>query len=187
MKQLTMTRDMPRLSLRAKALATVTALVAAVALPQICHVAGRAMGLGTGLGELLLPMHLPILLVGLLAGPAVGAVAGLLAPLISFGLSGMPLVSVLPFMCVELVAYGLCTGALRAVKLPVLLKVVVAQLAGRAVRCLAIFAAGGIGLTSLVPSSTWSALQRGWIGLAVQLVLIPVAVLIVEGLQKHER
>lgn len=186
MKQMTMIREMPRLSLRAKLLATVSALAAAVALPQICHVTGAALGVGTGIGEMLLPMHLPILLVGLLAGPTVGAVAGLLAPLVSFLLSGMPLVTALPFMCIELAVYGLCTGALRAVKLPVVLKVIAAQFMGRLARLFAILIAGAGGHTALSANSVWQAVKTGWIGLAIQLILIPVMALIVEKLQKNE-
>ena len=187
MKQLIMTREMPRLSLRAKILATVTALVAAVALPQICHVAGAALGVGTGIGEMLLPMHLPILLVGLLAGPTVGAVAGLLAPLVSFMLSGMPLVNALPFMCIELAVYGLCTGALRSVKLPTVLKVIAAQLVGRTVRFFAMMIAAAGGHTALSAVSVWQSVKTGWVGLAIQLILIPIVALIVEKAQNNEK
>ena len=65
--------DLPRLSLTVKAAATVLAIVAAVALPQLFHVIGAVSGQGTMLGVAFLPMHLPIIFVGLIAGPAVGA------------------------------------------------------------------------------------------------------------------
>lgn len=68
--------DLPRLSLTVKAAATVLAIVAAVALPQLFHVIGAVSGQGTMLGVAFLPMHLPIIFVGLIAGPAVGAIAG---------------------------------------------------------------------------------------------------------------
>ena len=74
-----------RLSMKVQAMAAAIAVVAAVALPQIIHVAGAALGVGSGLGEMLLPMHLPVLLVGFLAGPWAGLVSGFLAPLVSFG------------------------------------------------------------------------------------------------------
>ena len=82
--------DLPKLSLSTKAAATVLAIVAAVALPQLFHVIGAVSGQGTMLGVAFLPMHLPIIFVGLIAGPAVGAIAGAAAPLASFLLSGMP-------------------------------------------------------------------------------------------------
>lgn len=67
--------DLPRLSVSVKAAATVLAIVAAVALPQLFHVIGAVSGRGTALGVAFLPMHLPIIFVGLIAGPAVGAIA----------------------------------------------------------------------------------------------------------------
>ena len=63
--------DLPRLSVSVKAAATVLAIVAAVALPQLFHVIGAVSGRGTALGVAFLPMHLPIIFVGLIAGPAV--------------------------------------------------------------------------------------------------------------------
>jgi len=184
--KLSVTHVAPRLTVRAKMLALLIGIVAAVALPQICHVAGRAWNIGTGLGELLLPMHLPILAVGLLAGPAVGATAGLAAPAVSFLLSGMPLVTVLPFMCVELCFYGLCAGALRRVQLPIVAMVLVAQLAGRMARMLAILIGRALGGTALTAVSTWIAVKNGLPGLAIQWILIPVLVLLVEKAQKNE-
>ena len=77
------------------------------------------------LGVAFLPMHLPIIFVGLIAGPAVGAIAGAAAPLVSFLLSGMPMLAMLPLMMVELCAYGLVAGLLRGIKLPSLAKVVI--------------------------------------------------------------
>ena len=41
-------------------------------------------------GTVLLPMHLPVLLMGLLCGPQFGAAGGLLIPVISSLLTGMP-------------------------------------------------------------------------------------------------
>ena len=64
-----------KLSAKAQTIAAVTAVIAAVALPQLFHIMGAMSGLGTKLGEVFLPMHLPVILVGLLAGPYSGAAA----------------------------------------------------------------------------------------------------------------
>ena len=93
--------DLPKLSLGTKTAATLLAIVAAVVLPQLFHVIGAVSGQGTMLGVAFLPMHLPIIFVGLIAGPAVGAIAGAAAPLVSFLLSGMPMLAMLPLMNVE--------------------------------------------------------------------------------------
>ena len=185
MKTVFLRYESPRLSLRARSLALIFALVAAVALPQICHVAGDALGVSNGIGELLLPMHLPVLLVGLLAGPAVGAVVGFFAPVLSFLLSGMPVAAALPFMCIELTTYGLCAGLLGRARLPLPLRVLIAQVAGRVVRMLAILMASGAGKTALSAGSVWSALSKGWVGILLQLVLIPAFLMMVERLSTH--
>ena len=51
--------DLPKLSLTTKAAATLLAIAAAVALPQLFHVIGAVSGQGTALGVAFLPMHLP--------------------------------------------------------------------------------------------------------------------------------
>lgn len=172
--------ELPKLSLSTKAAATVLAIVAAVALPQLFHVIGAVSGQGTMLGVAFLPMHLPIIFVGLIAGPAVGAIAGAAAPLASFLLSGMPM---LALMMVELCAYGLVAGLLREVKLPSLAKVVIAQLAGRVVltaaTAIAVFAFG----SSKAVAATWTSdLAAGLPGLALQWALIPLAAYWTESL-----
>lgn len=156
--------DLPKLSLSTKAAATVLAIVAAVALPQLFHVIGAVSGQGTMLGVAFLPMHLPIIFVGLIAGPAVGAIAGAAAPLASFLLSGMPMLAMLPLMMVELCAYGLVAGLLREVKLPSLAKVVIAQLAGRVVltaaTAIAVFAFGSSRRSPQHGRATWPPVCR---------------------------
>lgn len=175
--------DLPKLSLSIKAAATVLAIVAAVALPQLFHVIGAVSGQGTMLGVAFLPMHLPIIFVGLIAGPAAGAIAGAAAPLASFLLSGMPMLAMLPLMMVELFAYGLVAGLLREVKLPSLVKVVIVQLAGRVVltaaTAIAVFAFG----SSKTVAATWTSdLTAGLPGLALQWALIPLAAYWTESL-----
>ena len=49
-----------------QALLTAIAVAVAVVLPQLCHLLGGQLGVGTSLGEMLLPMHLPVMLAGLL-------------------------------------------------------------------------------------------------------------------------
>ena len=175
--------DLPRLSVSVKAAATVLAIVAAVALPQLFHVIGAVSGRGTALGVAFLPMHLPIIFVGLIAGPAVGAIAGAAAPLASFLLSGMPMLAVLPFMMIELCAYGLVAGLLREIKLPSLVKVVIAQLAGRVV--LTVATAGAVfafGSGNSIAATWTSDLAAGLPGLALQWALIPLAAYWTESL-----
>lgn len=172
----------PRLSVKIQTLAAVLAIVSAVALPQIFHVMGAISGLGTALGETFLPMHLPIILTGLLAGPYAGAVSGLCAPLLSFALSGMPSVILLPFMVIELFIYGLSAGLLRNAKMPVTLKVLSAQVAGRLIRAAVILlAVYAFGYEKISASIIYTSIAAGIFGIVLQLVLIPLIVYRVEN------
>lgn len=176
----------PRLSVKVQILATIAAIVAAVAVPQVFHALGAISGLGTALGETFLPMHLPIILVGLLAGPYAGAISGLLGPLASFALSGMPGAVMLPFMMIELCAYGLFAGFLRNAKMPTIAKVLITQVAGRAVRAAAIlisvyaFGKEGIGVAVI-----WMSIGAGIFGLVLQWALLPLIVYRVENMKNE--
>lgn len=176
-----------KLSIKAQTLATITAMAAAVALPQFLHVLGAVTGLGTVLGETILPMHLPIILAGILAGPYAGAIAGFLSPLLSFALSGMPGKAMLPFMMLELCIYGLCAGMLRNAKIPSVGKVVLVQLAGRIGKALAIlFAFYVLSNHAVSAASVWMGVKMGLPGLVLQWVLIPLLLMGTERMRKDE-
>ena len=173
--------DLPKLSLGTKTAATLLAIVAAVVLPQLFHVIGAVSGQGTMLGVAFLPMHLPIILVGLLAGPYAGAIAGAFGPLVSFALSGMPGLAMLPFMVIELAAYGLIAGLLRTANMPTIAKVLLVQVGGRVVRAAAIlFAVGVLGNTTVAVATIWMSVLAGLPGLILQWGLIPLIMFWVE-------
>lgn len=157
-----------------RALLTALAVAVSVVLPQVCHLLGAQLGIGTSLGEMLLPMHLPVMLAGLLWGPWVGTMVGLFSPLASFALTGMPLPGMLPFMTVELLGYGLCAGLLSRHAMPTVCKVLVAQVAGRALRAVALLTAVGMEWTQLPVSLIWTSITVGVAGIALQLILLPV-------------
>lgn len=171
----------PLPSVTVQVVAAAAAVVAAVALPQVFHVAGAAMGVGTALGETLLPMHLPVLLVGLLAGPYAGVAAGAFGPLVSFALSGMPMAAMLPFMVIELAGYGLVAGLLRSSGMPTIAKVLIAQVAGRALRAAAVLVAVfALGNTTVAVASIWTSVLAGLPGLVLQWAALPLIVWLVD-------
>lgn len=182
----TIVKTKQRLSVKAQILAALIAVVAAVAVPQILHILGAATGLGSSLGEIFLPMHLPIMLVGLMAGSFAGGAAGLVAPLLSFLLTGMPMEGMLPFMMIELCVYGLAAGALRSVNIPTVAKVLITQVAGRAVRagaiCLAVYA---FGYEKIGVAVIWTSITMGLIGIALQLALIPLIMYRVDNIKQR--
>lgn len=180
--------EKPRLSVKLQTLAAASAIIGAVVLPQIFHVMGAVSGLGTKLGEVFLPMHLTIFLAGLLAGPMAGAAAGVMAPLASFALTGMPSSAMLPFMMIELCAYGLFSGLLRNVNIPVIGKVFAVQIAGRAVRAGAILVSVyALGNAAIPVSIIWTSITAGIFGIVLQLVLIPLIIFRVENGTANEK
>lgn len=175
------------LSITAQAGATILAIVAAVVVPQIFHWIGKVSGAGTAPGIAFSPMHLPIIIVGFLAGPIAGALSGLLGPVASHFLSGMPGGVQLPLMMVELFGYGLAAGLLRSVKAPLLAKTLAAMFFGRVLRMLACMVAFyGFGLEKIAPLGIWKSIPQCLPGIILQLVLIPLIVFRVENADKRE-
>ncbi|MDO4269887.1 MAG: ECF transporter S component [Eubacteriales bacterium] len=166
-------------------LCTAALLVAVgLILPQAFHLVG-----GRAAGSVFSPMHLPVLVCGLLLDPAYGAAAGFLTPLLSALLLGMPPMALLPFMLCELTAYGAVSGVL-AKKLPLYPSLIGAQIAGRAVYALALFAGGTLfGMDCAAPASVLAGVVAGLPGIALQLALAPALVVLlrraVPGFSKH--
>lgn len=172
MNTLTLTKS----NLKTKALTAAIAVVAAVALPQIFHLIGMVSGLGSVLGETLLPMHLPVFFAALIGGPLVGLIVGAASPLLSFAIAGMPAAAMLPFMVLELAGYGLSLGLMSKTKMPVVAKLAVALVAGRAVKSAAIlFAVFAVGNTAIGVPVIWNSILTGLPGIVLQLVLVPLA------------
>lgn len=139
------------------------------------------------LGRMLLFMHIPVLLCGFFCGPWYGLAVGLIAPLLSFILSGRPmLIPDAVSMCFELAAYGLVSGALyRATKkrIPgVYVSLIAAMLTGRLLWAAARVVLYGLGKAPF----GWAAFLSGAFtqaipGIVLQLVLIPLLVILLPG------
>ena len=158
----------------------------AVGVPQIFHIAGAATGLGGAVGAVLLPMHLPVIAAGLFAGPVAGALAGIFGPIASFALTGMPTSQLLPFMVAELCVYGAVAGALKNVKVNSVVKIVAVQISGRLARAAAVGAAALIFGSKTPLVSVWNAVVEGLPGIALQWVLFPLLIFIVNKVKKYD-
>ncbi len=64
-------------------------------------------------GATYLPMHFFIFVAALTCGWQAGAIVGLLTPFASYLVSGMPVLTVLPQIAMEVTVYGLLAGLLR--------------------------------------------------------------------------
>lgn len=144
-----------------------------VVLPIAFHVIPNA-------GSVFLPMHIPVLLCGLVCGWQYGLMCGVMGPLVSSILTGMPAASILPAMIVECGVYG-CTAGLMMeyvrtghLSLDLYICLPTAMVVGRILSGISkalIFAPG----TSLTAWATASFIT-GLPGILVQLIFIPAIV-----------
>ena len=149
-----------------------------VVLPQAFHAIPNA-------GNVLLPMHLPVLLCGLTCSWGYGLGCGILTPLLSHLITGMPPAAVLPAMLCELAAYGLISGLAgryihtgnRVADLYV--QLISAMLIGRAVYGVMnalIFRAGAYSMELFLTAAFFTALP----GIILQLILLPPLIFLLE-------
>ena len=162
-----------------KTLVSIGLIVLAVVLPQLVHLA-----LGQPGGVQLLPMYLPVLIGGCLLGWRWAMFVGVLSPLASFALTSlmgnpMPVLARLPFMMAELAVFavvsGLFSNKIYKNGLWAFPAVLAAQLAGRAA-----FLGLAFIFQSVAPFTAemiWSQILAGWLGLAIQLIAVPLIVI----------
>lgn len=162
-----------------KTLLSAGLIALAVVLPQIVHLA-----LGQPGGVQLLPMYLPVLIGGCLLGWKWAIAVGALSPVVSYLLTSMmgeamPALPRLPFMIAEFAVFALVSGLFskKIYKngLWAFPAVILAQLAGRAVflGLVAVFQS----VSPLMVQMIWSQILTGWVGLAIQAVLVPLLII----------
>ena len=154
---------------------TLTALCIAlcVVVPMAFHVIPNA-------GAVMLPMHIPVLLCGLVCGWQYGLLCGILGPLVSSVLTGMPPAAMLPGMMVECGMYG-CVGGLMmeyihtgSLYADLYISLPVAMLMGRVISGIvkALILTPGLSFTAWATASFVTALP----GISIQLILLPTLV-----------
>jgi hypothetical protein len=182
---------------------TVTGTALLMAMGAVLPIVFHGMPLG---GRIFLPMHIPALVAGLLLGPVAGLVVGAGSPILSLVITGRPPLPLMLPMVFELAAYGLVAGLVRARMLraavtaagatglgaarrsrspyqpSVWVPLLAAMVAGRIVWVIVVvWAAPFIGITARSLAMGLAALGAGWVGIVVQLVLIPPIVRAIEG------
>lgn len=160
----------------------------AIAFPIVFHMFGPA------LGPIFLPMYLPVLAAGLLISPGVAVWVGLLSPLLSFALTGMPPIAPVPtaiMMSLELAALAGVAGLLyQKLKWNIWLSIIGAMIASHLVFALELATiAPLLGFHPPFLAYLGAALLRGLPGTALQLTVVPAAVAAVKkvGMIRHER
>mgnify|MGYP004701681523 CR=1 FL=1 len=142
-------------------------------LPMAFHVLGP--------GTTFLPMHIPVLMAGFSLGLPMALLVGILTPILSSLLTGMPLIfPVLPFMILELGTYALGTSFLyRTLKWNVYVSLLVTMVLGRIAAMGAVWVL--VNYTTAKLPNPWvfitGAITAGVPGIFIQLILIPPIVI----------
>jgi len=142
-------------------------------------------------GPIFLPMHFFVLMAGLLFGWRAGLMVGLSTPIISFAISGMPAVVLLPQIIAEVSIYGLAAGILRErFNLQVIWSLIGAMVGGRLALLLVLSTAYLVKGATYSPlsvytvaaaeanplASLWSTIALSWPGIIIQLISIPLVI-----------
>ena len=153
-------------------------IAAGVALPMAFHAI-------PGSGAIFLPMHIPVLLCGLVCGWQYGLACGIVTPIISFLITGMPAAAILPGMTCELVLYGFISGFMIKhinikKQLPkIYTALIAAMLAGRigsGILNMLIFNAGRYSIEMWVTAAFITSLP----GIAIQIIVIPFFIVLLK-------
>ncbi len=148
-------------------------LALAVLLPVGFHMLGFA-------GRIFLPMHIPVLLAGFLVGPYCGLIVGLLAPGLSFLLTGMPPTYAVPLMSLELPLYGYIAGTFfMRLKMNIYISLIIAMIIGRMMFGLGLFLLGmliELPYDVITYFSTAGPIVTGLPGIGVQFIIVPLIV-----------
>ena len=131
-------------------------------------------------GTVFLPMHIPVLICGMICGWPYGLLCGLMGPLVSSALTGMPPIAILPAMMVECGTYGMVSGLVLKVVhtqrtyADLYIAQIMAMLAGRVVSGIAkaLIFSPGMALSAWVTASFITALP----GILIQLIFLPSVV-----------
>ena len=146
----------------------------------LCVVVPMAFHVIPNAGSVMLPMHIPVLLCGLVCGWQYGFLCGLLGPLVSSVLTGMPLAAMLPGMMVECAMYG-CVGGLMMARIrtgslyaDLYISLPVAMMAGRVISGIvkALILTPGLSFAAWATASFVTALP----GIGIQLLLLPTLI-----------
>lgn len=168
--------------IRVKSVAALGLIALAILLPQLVHMAAGKSG-----GAMFLPMYLPVILSGFILGSFWGLGIAVVAPILSYFLTlsigtPMPTLERLPFMILELSIFAFITGLFSkkiSVK-NVLIGLLLAIIIGRFVFLLSSF------IFQSNMEIVFEQMKIGLIGIAIQIILVPSVILVLDRLIKNE-
>ncbi|MPM29205.1 hypothetical protein SDC9_75745 [bioreactor metagenome] len=147
-------------------------LATGLILPMIFHLFGLT-------GQIALPMHIPVLIGGFLLSPSLALSLGIITPLVSSVLTGMPvLFPMAVIMMVELGTYAFSASVFtRRMKLPAVPTLILAMVAGRTAAGLTVallVKLFGVKMNPLLYIK--GAVLTGIPGIIIQLIFIPLLI-----------
>ncbi len=144
------------------------------------------------IGAMLCPMHIPVLLCGFVCGWQWGAAVGIVAPLLRSLTLGMPpLFPTAICMAFELAVYGAIAGYMHRLfprkKGFIYCSLLIAMISGRLIWGAVMFICMGIGGGAFTFSAFLAgALTNAIPGIIAQIALVPVLVMLLEGLMRRK-
>lgn len=132
-----------------------------------------------GTGPVFLPMHIPVLIGGFILPPFLALLLGIVTPLVSSALTGMPVLFPMGvIMLFELGIYGLVASlASRKLRLSPIPSLIIAMIAGRVVAGIVVFVlSSGFGVQMNAVTFVKGAIVTGLPGIAIQLVIVPALI-----------
>jgi len=155
-------------------------LAMGIILPMIFHMFGMT-------GPIALRMHIPVLIGGFLLPPQLGLALGIITPIISGLLTGMPVMFPMSIiMAVELGTYGFTVSlAVRKFNLSPITSLVAAMIAGRigaGLTVAVLVQLFGVKMNPIVYVKT--AIVTGLPGIIIQLIFIPSLVYAIKAYMK---
>jgi LytS/YehU family sensor histidine kinase len=124
-------------------------------------------------GPKFLPMHIFVMIAGFLFGWRTGILVGVLSPLMSYSISHMPSIAILPETILELAVYGFTIGFLREKKMNIWVSLIPAMILGRLVRFIFVIALG-LGTNPL------AYFQMSLPGIILQIILVPFLIIFLQ-------
>ncbi len=144
-------------------------------------------------GKMLCPMHIPVILCGFVCGGPWGMIIGFAVPLLRSLTLGIPvLFPNAVSMAFELAVYGLVSGVMYRIlpkkKIYIYCSLLIAMVAGRLVWGAVQLACMGFDASEFGFSAFWAgAVVNALPGIILQIVIIPVAVMLIEKYKPDNR
>ena len=152
-----------------------------VALPRIFHILA-----GSSAGSIFLPMHIAVLIAALTFGVFSGSIVAGTSIIFSYLLTGMPNLSRLPYMLIELVIYAILLGLLNK-KFNKYISLISTIILGRVIYSGVLFVAINIFGFSTYGLSVMDSIKAGLPGIAIQILFVPfIAKVIEKGIKLHD-